>query len=189
MKKMATEDRLLQGQSSDHGVCCSRGTTRNCGGFSLIEILVTTVILAIGLLGLAGLVVDGVRNNQGAYLRTQASILAYDMADRIRANADYARDADGYSGFSTEGSGVTLPGCAEDGCTPQQQVLLDKVEWTRQIEGAGGATAMLPSGEGSIVSPDPGLYTITISWSEVRREWEDGGDGGDSDSFSLTFSL
>jgi type IV pilus assembly protein PilV len=80
-------------------------------GFTLIEVLVTLFILAIGLLGLAGLLFEGMRNNQGSYLRTQASIMAYDMADRMRANSD---QASGYQGFSTNDASTTIPACASD---------------------------------------------------------------------------
>jgi type IV pilus modification protein PilV len=55
-------------------------------GFTLVEVLVTVVILAVGLLGLAGLQAVSMRNNHSAYERTQAVQLAYDMADRVRAN-------------------------------------------------------------------------------------------------------
>ena len=56
-------------------------------GFTLIEVLVALIIVSIGLLGLAGLQATSVRFNQQAYLRSQAVQQAYDMADRIRANA------------------------------------------------------------------------------------------------------
>lgn len=56
-------------------------------GFSLLEILVAIIVLSIGLLGLAGLQVSGMKANQGAYLRTQANALAYDIIERMRANA------------------------------------------------------------------------------------------------------
>ncbi len=55
-------------------------------GFSLIEVLVTLLVLAIGLLGLAALQAQGLRFNQVALVRTQATNLAYDIVDRMRAN-------------------------------------------------------------------------------------------------------
>lgn len=55
-------------------------------GFSLVEVLVALVVLSIGLLGLAGLQTRGVRDNHGAYLRTQATFSAKDLVDRMRAN-------------------------------------------------------------------------------------------------------
>lgn len=64
---------------------------KHAQGFSLIEVLVTLLITSVGLLGLAGLQVKSLQFNHGAYLRSQANILAYDMADRMRLNKDDAR--------------------------------------------------------------------------------------------------
>ena len=69
-------------------------------GFTLIEVLIAVLVLSIGLLGLASLQAASLKNNYGAYMRSQASILANDMADRIRSNP---------------GSGVAGTGGALDG--------------------------------------------------------------------------
>jgi type IV pilus assembly protein PilV len=58
-------------------------TTR---GFTLIEVLVTLVILMFGLLGIAGLMAKGQRASFEAYQRQQALALANDLAERMRAN-------------------------------------------------------------------------------------------------------
>lgn len=58
----------------------------NHSGFTLIEIMVTIVVMSIGFLGLAGLQATALRSNSGATLRTQAVLYANDMAERIRAN-------------------------------------------------------------------------------------------------------
>ena len=55
-------------------------------GFTLLEILVAMLVLAIGLLGLAGLTTSSMRNNLSASHRTQATWMAYDIVDRMRAN-------------------------------------------------------------------------------------------------------
>ena len=55
-------------------------------GFTLIEILLAVVVLSGGLLGLAGLQLTGLKSNHSAYLRSQATILTLDIADRMRAN-------------------------------------------------------------------------------------------------------
>lgn len=158
-------------------------------GFTLIEILVTLFILAIGLLGLAGLMFEGMRNNQGAYLRTQASILAYDMADRMRANSAQAA---AYRSFTTVGATTTIPACASQatGCSPSDQADVDLVEWTRQLQGVGGDMAMVPGGSGSIqFDAATSVYTISIQWQEASR----GGDAGEQiagdNSYSVRFSL
>lgn len=55
-------------------------------GFTLVEVLVTVIILAIGILGLAGLQIAGMRSNHSAFLRTQATLAASDLMDRMRVN-------------------------------------------------------------------------------------------------------
>ncbi|WP_421858090.1 type IV pilus modification protein PilV [Marinobacter salarius] len=161
-------------------------------GFTLIEILVTLFILAVGLLGLAGLMVDGMRNNQGAYLRTQASILAYDMADRMRANREEAEDGGKYAGFSTANASTTISACASTavGCTPEQQATVDKVQWTRQIQGAGSGMTLLPGGVGTITHDATNdIFTIRISWDETKRDGDTGESVTNDNVFELSFSL
>ncbi|MFL6713216.1 MAG: type IV pilus modification protein PilV, partial [Sulfurifustis sp.] len=60
-------------------------------GFTLVEVLVTLVVLSIGLLGLAMLQLESLKHNTDAYFRTQATMLAYEIIDRMRANVDAAR--------------------------------------------------------------------------------------------------
>ncbi len=55
-------------------------------GFTLVEVLVTIIIMSIGLLGVAGLQLASMRSNHSAYLRTQATLAAYDLIDRMRAD-------------------------------------------------------------------------------------------------------
>ena len=55
-------------------------------GTSLLEVLIAVVVLSVGLLGLAGLQVAGLRVNQGAMQRSQATMLAYDVLDRMRSD-------------------------------------------------------------------------------------------------------
>lgn len=70
-----------------------RRPARGQRGVSLIEVLVAAVVLAIGLLGLAGLQLRGMQVNQGSAMRAQAGILAEDLADRMRS--DYAATQSG----------------------------------------------------------------------------------------------
>ena len=76
-------------------------------GFSLIEVLVAMIILAVGLLGIAGLFANSLKSADNAYMHSQAVVLAYDMGDRIRAKAELAQ-ADLYEWNTTVAS--TLPG-------------------------------------------------------------------------------
>ena len=64
---------------------------RHAYGFTLIEVLVSVIIFSIGLLGLASLHGFSIKENQEAYSYSQATLLAYEMGDRIKANSDYWR--------------------------------------------------------------------------------------------------
>jgi type IV pilus assembly protein PilV len=72
---------------------------RHCGarsgrqrGASLIEVLISMLILALGLLGFAGMHMVGLKSNHSAQLRSQATLLAHDLADRMRSARDAALD-------------------------------------------------------------------------------------------------
>lgn len=61
-------------------------TTSKYQGFTLIEVLIALVILSIGLLGMAGIQIQGLRGATSSTLRSQATILANDFAERAHAN-------------------------------------------------------------------------------------------------------
>src|SRR6185295_1538044 len=75
---------------------------RRSRGFTMIEVLVSLVVLSIGLLGVAALQLTSLRSNHSSAMRSQATFLAYDIIDRMRANRaaaiagkyDIAIDAD-----------------------------------------------------------------------------------------------
>lgn len=63
-------------------------------GVGLIEVLVAVLVLAIGLLGIAGLQSRALKNGQSAFERSQAVTLTYLMLDAMRANVEAARAGD-----------------------------------------------------------------------------------------------
>ena len=126
-------------------------------GFTLIEVMVTLVILSVGLLGLAGMIGQSLRFNQGGYTRSQGTFLAYEIIDAMRADADnadsYAVVFDGDTHIC-----VTNPIAA----TPTQLVNATLGCWYARIAGE------LPGGTATIDNdPDddnPLEYLITITW-------------------------
>lgn len=159
-------------------------------GITMIEILVTVVIISVGLLGAAAMVINGLESNRNAYLRTQASILAYDMADRIRANAGQVGSYDNFD-FDSEGEDAPdLPQCfaSDEGCGPAGVATADLAQWARALEGVDGGVILLPAAAGSIALSGDEI-TITVSWLE--SQWDEGA-GSVSDqnqSFVLRFNL
>jgi type IV pilus assembly protein PilV len=57
-------------------------------GFSLIEVLVALLVMCIGLLGAAAVQLNALKYTDSSAVSSQASFIAYDMMDRIRANTD-----------------------------------------------------------------------------------------------------
>jgi len=125
------------------------------GGFTLIEVLVSVLVLSIGLLGLASLQANSLRNNTDASLLTRAGYIASDIVERMRANASQASLYPGTTAAAVGG------GCLTAVCTPVEMVGNDLAEWNTLL-------AALPSGQGEIIALGGGLYTITVRWDEAR---------------------
>ncbi len=58
-------------------------------GFTLLEVLISVLVLTIGLLGFAALQLTAIDTNQSAYFRTQATLIAYDLSSRMHVNRSY----------------------------------------------------------------------------------------------------
>lgn len=129
-------------------VIARRQRLRRQGGFSMIEVLVTVLILAIGLLGLAGLQSTSLRSNHSAYLRSQATVLAYDIVDRLRANR-------------TEALNGNYDIALEETLTGTSIVATDIIAWKDNL------ATTLPEGDGAI-DRDGTAFTITVQWDDTR---------------------
>jgi type IV pilus assembly protein PilV len=147
-------------------------------GFTLIEVLIAMLLLAIGLLGLAALQTSTLRSNLAAYNHGQATQLLYDMADRVRANTckntpticnslplpNYLI-ADTSTDNRTVNQTITnTHACRTVGNTTCNATLLstyDLIEWNNAI------AATLPMGRGRIASEN-GVFVLYITWDDDR---------------------
>jgi type IV pilus assembly protein PilV len=158
-------------------------------GFTLIEVLVATLVLAVGLLGLLGLQAASIKNNLSAYNRSQATQLAYDMADRMRANKNESLDPTSGNVIATSTyltmalkDAADQKDCAKmTGCTGAQMAQNDLFQWRTAL------TNTLPSSEGTTITVDAAtrVFTITVKWDDSRHV---GGNASDPD-FSVSFQL
>jgi type IV pilus assembly protein PilV len=130
-------------------------------GVGLIEVLIALLVLSIGLLGLASLQTHALRFGQGAFVRTQATTIAYDMLDRMRANRAHANTPGYAAAFGGVPTTAPTPVCETGNCTPTQMAAYDILEWKYALG------QRLPGGDGTIVSTPVGtsrIYTITTRW-------------------------
>ncbi|MDH5325357.1 MAG: type IV pilus modification protein PilV [Gammaproteobacteria bacterium] len=137
-------------------------------GATMVEVLVSLLILSLGLLGVAGLQTTGLRSNQSAYLRSQATHIASDMADRMRANLP-AVDAGNYDNVNSN-SVPADPGCIKSatGCTSTQLAQHDIREWSLTSKNALPLFVGTVSKDGmSTAEASDDVYVITVRWNDV----------------------
>lgn len=134
-------------------------------GFSLVEVLVTIVILLIGLLGLAGLQARALTAQMEAYQRSQALILLKDMVDRINANR---ANATAYiTGATPRGTGFN--GSAVLDCTSLTGSGLDLCEWHNALLGA--AETQGANKVGAMIGARGCVYQIAAGSAGVPPEY------------------
>lgn len=124
-------------------------TARRSSGFSLIEVLVSVLVLGVGVLGMAALQLNALKYNQTAAVRSQATFLAYDITDRMRANRTKAR-AGNYD--------ISL---AADAPTGTGIVATDLQQWKASL------VEQLPDGAGSVARSST-KFIVTVQWDESR---------------------
>ena len=129
-------------------------------GTTLIEVLVAIVIISIGLLSVAALQTVSLKSNNGSYLRSQATFLAYDLADRMRAAPDATRNdayADGQGG--------------------------DRQQWDQQV------ATLLGAGSGGFVTRNGDQITIAIQWNDNRARIRAENDVDDATLTTFNYQL
>jgi len=126
-------------------------------GFTLIEVLVALLVVAIGVLGITALQFKGMQYNVNASFRTQVSVLAYDIAERMRSNpdnaADYAANLTDYVVPAVEPTGCVHAGPLSTGVTNDLEC------WKLQLFHS------LPPGSVANITDNGGdIYTVSIGW-------------------------
>lgn len=155
-------------------------------GFTLIEVLIAFLILSIGLLGQAKLQGLSIMNSHDAYNRTQATQLAYDIADRMRANRAAASTYIS-SNLPAENASKQL-GCTTINsiCTASQMAENDLYEWYEQfIHTYNCKRTDSPIKCSAAIYLSGSIYRSTIRWDENRDGVLDDKDTSFETSFQL----
>lgn len=124
---------------------------RGARGASMIEVLVSLVIISIGLLGNAGLLLQANKSNLSSYFRTQATVMAHDIIESMRVNRTAATSGDYNIALGSAAAAGDLAG-------------EDLIRWKSLL------AQHLPAGNGAVTVDISGKTTVVI-------QWDDDGDG------------
>lgn len=147
------------------------GSMAQQDGYVLLEALVAVLVAAVGFIGAARLQTLGLTMNNSSQARQKATLLAYQIGDRIRANQ--AAVSSRLYDNPAPGDRTCLTAAA--GCTPTQLVEADLREWSDEV------AAQLPGGQGKVCrdsTPDDGdaaspecdglgnVFAIKLWWAD-----------------------
>jgi len=139
-------------------------------GMTLLEVLISIVVLSFGMLGIASMLMLSNKSNNSSYAKQMATQAVYNIFDKIRANPK-AAIAGNYNVSNIGGGGaptaVSAPGvmCNAATCTGAQMASYDTWSWlTNDV-------AQLPNGSGSITTAVSGvagntIVTVTVQWDD-----------------------
>lgn len=161
--------------------CINPQTLQHQRGFNLIEVLITLIVLAVGLLGLATLQNLGLRLGHQSYERTQATLFIYDIIDRMRANPTGVISGN-YLTTLTSTPPTLGANCGSATCDPVAMATYDLNQWLSNITGTattanpGITRPTLIGGQGEIlrigapaVAGGGSVFDIKIQWLEQRQ--------------------
>jgi type IV pilus assembly protein PilV len=144
--------------------------SRSCQhGMTLLEVLVAVLILAIGLLGIAGLQSRGQAATAEASVRTHATILANELLDRMRINRSQSQNG-GYAFTSAPTASVN---CRVNSCSTTRLRNFDIADWLTQVNTilpGGTAVSTYSTGASAV---NRGRYEVAITWNVRDSERDD----------------
>lgn len=127
-------------------------------GVGLIEVLVTVLILAVGLLGVASLQSLSLKGGTQSFLNTRAQMITDDFIDRMMANSDSAIAGD-YA--ATPATAEPSPNCHDDSCTGAQMAVSDLWQTSSRLTGE----TLLPQAVLNVTFDASSLeYSIALTW-------------------------
>lgn len=149
-------------------------------GFSMLEILVTLIIILLGVLGMAGMQMLAINNTHIARTQSLAAILTSSLAAEMQANQPYwssststaSSTISGVNSAAADGWTNTVLGddalnglatdCEDDACTPNAMAAYDLKTWGNNV------ATLLPAGTGQVTCTrtTPNVCAISVTWNE-----------------------
>ncbi len=152
-------------------------------GFTLVEVLVSVFVLALGVIGAAGMQLSALRTIRQSGFQTNAVQLASELAEKMRANSSQIRltdDQNPYLGINYQSSVGASPelqaNCFESNCEADQLASFDVYEWEKRL------ASSLPSARAVVChDADP--------WDAGARRYKWACDGSSSDTSSVVIKI
>ena len=157
------------------------------GGFSLMELLVAVLVMGVGALGVSALQMVSAQNNRAALMQAEATQLAWDMMDRMRAQAAAGAASLNYPALGIGDAPPRAPDCLGQSCSATQMAAFDQAFWKCSLGGfaehrncaalrrrigllpAAGQSG-LPGGDGAAqVDGNADRMRIRVQWLEQGR--------------------
>lgn len=170
-------------------------------GFTLIEVMIALVVMAVGMLGIAKLFIVALQSSSSANSGTAAVSLAADLADRIRANHTAGVAYQANSPVAAAPGTVCVGGALSlaQVCAPAAMAADDLYLWDQEVRcvGPGGVAAVSCWGAGPTWSvtytpnpagTGPNTYTIKINWVEVASN-NPSAPAGQALTYTLTVQI
>lgn len=145
------------------GMNMRNGLRRPAAGFTMLEVLIALLVLAMGVLAAIAVILNAERASGSAYLRQMATQYAYDMVDRMRANSAQV-GVGNYDVASGTTPSSLQSNCVTSACSAATMATYDKYQWLSDLQNN------LPGGTGSVYQPTNGGSTERV----VQIWWTDG---------------
>lgn len=182
---------------------CQTGKPRSSSsqtGFTLLEVLIASLITTVGLLGVFQLHTQAKRNSFESFNYASASALVADIIDRIRLNPtelnNYLGTDFGQGNQPVPSTQCTMSGGAIVNCTEAQMTAWDRYQWdqllmgssqTREGRQVGAANSLI-----GCVYRNGELITVVVAWHGLEQISTSGGSGftcGDDGQFQRRIEM
>ena len=170
----------------NHKYIYSASSLRLQRGMTLIEVLVSMLLLAIGMLGIAGLQAATNKYNINTTARSETAVLLSDFADRVRTNPDVAGNnfvtgtasaseyalAKDWATQKTDSLTITK-NCLTSSCTATERATYDMLSWRTKVN------TSLPQGASWVTGNRSNGFNVTLMWldkefTDKRKTTDDG---------------
>lgn len=147
---------------------------RTIQGMTLIEVMIALVILSVGLLGLAGLQIHGLRGTASSNSRVQATFIISDMAERMHANPVAVNTNLSYAAVTLKANAcVSAPtNCDTASCSSATLATFDKYDICESMAAnlSPGAVLTISCDPTALCvkSSVPSTHTLTLSWNDIH---------------------